>query len=36
MIVRKPQQIEEPESTCHYQPRDTRMPVVDEVVDVAR
>ena len=36
MIVRKPRQIEEPESTCHYQPRDTRMPVVDEVVDVAR
>ena len=36
MIVRKPQQIEEPESTCHYQPRDTRLPVVDEVVDVAR
>ncbi len=36
MIVRKPQQVEEPESTCHYQPRDTRMPVVDEVVDVAR
>ncbi|MFM7187506.1 MAG: biosynthetic-type acetolactate synthase large subunit [Armatimonadota bacterium] len=36
MIVRKPPQIEEPESTCHYQPRDTRMPVVDEVVDVAR
>ena len=36
MIVRKPRQIEEPESTCHYQPRDTRTPVVDEVVDVAR
>jgi len=36
MIVRKPRQIEEPESTCHYEPRDTRMPVVDEVVDVAR
>ena len=36
MIVRKPRQIEEPESTCHYQPRDTRMPVADEVVDVAR
>ena len=36
MIVRKPQHVEEPESTCHYQPRDTRMPVVDEVVDVAR
>jgi acetolactate synthase-1/2/3 large subunit len=36
MIVRKPRQIEEPESTCHYVPRDTRMPVVDEVVDVAR
>jgi len=36
MIVRKPQPVDEPESTCHYQPRDTRMPVVDEVVDVAR
>jgi len=36
MIVRKPRQVEEPESTCHYQPRDTRMPVADEVVDVAR
>jgi acetolactate synthase-1/2/3 large subunit len=36
MIVRKPRQIDEPESTCHYEPRDTRIPVVDEVVDVAR
>ena len=36
MIVRKPAPKEELDSTCHYQPRDTRTPLADEVVDVAR
>jgi len=37
MVVRKPHDpADSPESTCHYQPRDTREPDPDEVVDVAR
>jgi hypothetical protein len=40
MVVYKPENGDEPASTCHYvpggQPRDTRFPTEDEVVDVAR
>jgi len=36
MMVRKPEPALAPPSTCHFEPKDTRMPEPDEVVDVAR
>ncbi|WP_395139774.1 biosynthetic-type acetolactate synthase large subunit [Armatimonas sp.] len=36
MMVRKPEPLLAPPSVCHFEPKDTRVPDPNEVVDVAR